>query len=329
MTARARVVLAWAVVFAALAAVPFVSGNFVTYLATRVMLLGIFAVGYDLLLGQSGLLSFGQGGFYAVGAYGLGLFSLNVSSHPLLGLLVGVAVAALFALAIGFFCVRSTEVYFSMLTLAFGMMIFALVWNWRDLTGGDDGLIGVTRAPVALAGLRIPIASGEQFYLFVLAFFALAVWLASRIRRSPFGLVLLGIRENAVRTDFAGVPVRRYRLAVFVLSGSFAGLAGALEALLESNARPFMAHWTHSAEPILVGLLGGVGTLTGPLVGSFLFIVLREIIQRYTENWMLAFGIVLLVIIAAFRGGIVGTIAQLWGRRRARQAGAPPAGEAS
>lgn len=314
---RAARIAAWVLVFAAIAAVPFASGKFVTYLATRVMLLGIFAIGYDLLLGQTGLLSFGQGGFYAVGAYGLGLFSLHVSPHPLLGLLAGVLAAAAFAAVIGFFCVRSTEVYFSMLTLAFGMMIFALVWNAREVTGGDDGLIGVGRAAIALPGVRIPIARGEQFYFLVTAFFAFAVWLAWRIRRSPFGLVLLGIRENAVRTEFAGIPVRRYRLAAFVLSSSFAGLAGALETLLESNARPFMAHWTHSAEPILVSLLGGVGTLTGPIVGSVLFIALREIIQRFTENWMLVFGLVLLLIIGGFRGGIVGTIHDLWMRRRA------------
>lgn len=331
MTGRAVRIAVLLLVAAALVAVPFTAGKFGTYLTTRVLLLGIFAIGYDLLLGQSGLLSFGHGGFYAAGAYGLGLFSLHVSSHPLLGLLAGVAAAALIATAIGFFCVRSTEVYFSMLTLAFGMMIFALVWNARDITGGDDGLIGIARAPLALPGLQLKIARGEQFYLFVLAFFALAVWVAARIRRSPFGLVLTGIRENAVRMEFAGVAVRRYRLAVFVISASFAGLAGALEALLESNARPFMAHWTHSAEPILVGLLGGVGTLTGPLLGSALFIGLREVIQRFTENWMIAFGVLLLLIIGAFRGGIVGTIDGLWSRRRppATGGGAGRAGTAS
>ena len=320
MTARPLRLAGWALVFLALACVPLASGKFVTYLATRVMLLGIFAVGYDLLLGQTGLLSFGQGAFYAAGAYGLGLFSLHVSPHPLLAVAAGVATAAALALVIGFFCVRSTEVYFSMLTLAFGMMIFALVWNARGITGGDDGLIGIMRAPLALGPLRIKIARDGQFFYLVLAFFALAVALAARIRGSPFGLVLTGIRENAVRTEFAGVPVRRYRLAVFVLSGAFAGLAGALEAMLESNARPFMAHWTHSAEPILVSLLGGVGTLAGPLVGSFIFIALRETVQRFTEHWMLAMGLVLLLIIGAFRGGIVGTIDALLARRRAPEA---------
>lgn len=307
---------AWLVAFAALAALPLVAGKFVTYLAIRVMLLGIFAVGYDLLLGRTGLLSFGHGAFYAAGAYGLGLFSLHVSAHPLLGIAVGVAAAAALAAAIGFLSVRSSEVYFSMLTLAFGMMVFALVWNAREITGGDDGLIGIMRRPITLwGGVALPIARESQFYFLVLALFAGGIWVARRVRGSPFGLVLAGIRENATRAEFAGIPVRRYRLAVFVLSAAFAGLAGALEALLESNARPFMAHWTHSADPILVSLLGGLGTLTGPLVGSLLFVAMREVIQRFTEHWMLGFGIVLLLIIGAFRGGVVGTIQQVVARR--------------
>lgn len=307
---------AWLVAFAALAALPLVAGKFVTYLAIRVMLLGIFAVGYDLLLGRTGLLSFGHGAFYAAGAYGLGLFSLHVSAHPLLGIAVGVAAAAALAAAIGFLSVRSSEVYFSMLTLAFGMMVFALVWNAREITGGDDGLIGIMRRPITLwGGVALPIARESQFYFLVLALFAGGIWVARRVRGSPFGLVLAGIRENATRAEFAGIPVRRYRLAVFVLSAAFAGLAGALEALLESNARPFMAHWTHSADPILVSLLGGLGTLTGPLVGSLLFVAMREVIQRFTEHWMLGFGIVLLLIIGAFRGGVVGTLQQVVARR--------------
>lgn len=320
--ARALRAAAPLVVLAALAAVPLAGERFVTYLAIRTMLLGMFAVGYNLLLGQTGLLSFGHGAFYAAGAYGLGIFSIHVSAHPLLGLAVGVGAAVLLAAVVGFLCVRSTEVYFSMLTLAFGMLTFAVIWNWRDVTGGDDGLIGVMRAKIALGVVDLPIAKEGQFYFLVLALFALAVWVAHRIRTSPFGLVLLGMRENAVRAAFAGVPVRRYRLAVFTLSASFAGLAGALEALLEGSARPTMSHWTHSAEPILVTLLGGLGSLTGPLVGSLLFVALREIVQRFTEHWMLAFGVVLLVIIGAFRGGVVGTIAQLVARRRALR-GAP------
>lgn len=324
MKAQTRNAVAAAAVLLALCAVPFLAGKFTAYLAMRIMLLGIFAVGYNLLLGQTGLLSFGHGAFYAAGAYGLGLFGLHVSTHPLLGVAAGIAAAVLLALLVGYLCVRHTEIYFAMLTLACGMMAFSFFWNAREITGGDDGLIGIVRAPVSLfGGIAIPIGKDGQFYFFVLFFFALSLWAAHRVRQSPFGLALAGIRENARRSEFAGVPVRRYRLAVFALSGAFAGLAGALEALLESNARPFMAHWTHSAEPVLVSLLGGMSSLAGPLVGSAIFVAMREIIQRFTENWMLWFGIVLLVIILGFRGGVVGTVSGLF-----RKAAAPGKGSA-
>lgn len=307
---------AWIALAVVLCALPFLGGKFATYLAVRVMMLGIFALGYNLLLGRTGLLSFGHGAFYAAGAYGLGLFALRVSPHPLLGLAVGVACASLLALIIGWFSVRSSEVYFAMLTLAFGMMVFALVWNARDITGGDDGLIGVMRTPVSLGPVSLDIAQDTHFYFLVLLLFAGSVWLVHRVRSSPFGLVLAGIRENPTRTEFAGIDVRGYRLAAFVLSAALAGLAGGLEVLLESGARPFMAHWTHSAEPILVSLLGGLHTLTGPLVGSLLFVAMREIIQRFTEEWMLVFGLVLLVIIMGFRGGVVGSLRDLLVARR-------------
>lgn len=322
MKAETRNAIAAAAVLLALCAVPFLAGKFAVYLTMRIMLLGIFAVGYNLLLGRTGLLSFGHGAFYAAGAYGLGLFGAHVSTHPVLGVAAGVAAAVLLALLVGALCVRHTEIYFAMLTLACGMMAFSFFWNAREITGGDDGLIGVVRAPVTLFGLvDLPIAKDAHFYFFVLFFFALGVWAAHRIRRSPFGLALAGIRENARRSEFAGIPVRRYRLAVFVVSGGFAGLAGSLEALLESNARPFMAHWTHSAEPVLVSLLGGMSSLAGPLVGSAIFVAMREIIQRFTENWMLGFGIVLLVIIMGFRGGVMGTLSGLF-----RKAAAPREG---
>lgn len=322
MKAETRNAFAAAAVLLALCAVPFLVGKFTIYLAIRIMLLGIFAVGYNLLLGQTGLLSFGHGAFYAAGAYGLGFFGLHVSGNPLLGVAAGVAAAVLLAVLVGYLCVRHTEIYFAMLTLAFGMMVFSLIWNAREITGGDDGLIGIMRSPVPFFGLfQVPIGTDRQFYYFVLFFFALSMWAAHRIRQSPFGLALAGIRENARRSEFAGVPVRRYRLAVFVLSGAFAGLAGSLETLLESNARPFMAHWTHSAEPVLVSLLGGLSSLAGPLVGGAIFVAMREIIQRFTENWMLWFGIVLLVIILGFRGGVMGTLSGLFRKPSAREEG--------
>jgi branched-chain amino acid transport system permease protein len=285
--------------------------RFVVYLTSRVMILSIFALGYNVLLGGTGLLSFGHGAFYAAGAYGLGLFSLHVTPHPVAGILVGVLFACLLAMIIGFFCVRHTEIYFAMLTLAFGMMVFSLIWNLREITGGDDGLVGIMKAPIALGIISIPINKLQYFFFLVLFCLVLSVVLIHRIRHSPFGLVLSGIRENDKRVEFAGVSLKNYRLGAFVISGTFAGLAGTLGALLESNTDPFSAHWSHSAEPVLVSLIGGIQSFAGPIVGSAIFIVLREIIERFTQNWMLWFAIILLFIIMGFRGGVVGGILKL------------------
>jgi branched-chain amino acid transport system permease protein len=297
--------LALVLVFIGLAA-----DRFVLYLTMRVMLLSIFALGYNLLLGRTGLLSFGHAAFYAAGSYGMALFYLHVSTDPVLGILVGIGVAVIAALVIGFFCVRHTEIYFAMLTLAFGMMVFSLIWNLRDITGGDDGLVGIGRSP--LFGLSID--KDSQFYFLVLFCFAFTVWAIHRIRSSAFGLVLGGISENHQRTSFAGISVKSYRLAAFVISGWFAGLAGALGSMLERNTDPFSAHWTHSAEPVLVSLIGGLQTFSGPIVGSVIFVVFQEIIERFTENWMLWFGLILLVIIMGFRGGAMGAAEQYLAR---------------
>jgi len=306
----------WTYILAALAIVVLIgiglfASRFILYLTMRVMILSIFAMGYNILFGRTGLLSFGHAAFYATGAYGVALCTIHVHSHPILAIVAGVIAAAAMAVIIGFFCVRHTEIYFAMLTLAFGMMVFSLMWNVRSVTGGDDGLSGIVRAPITLGLVSIPIMKDSQYYFFVLVFFVVSILLIHRIGRSPFGLVLAGIRENHVRTEFAGLPVKRYRLAAFVISGAFAGLAGGLGVLLQSNVTPYAAHWVHSADPVLVSLMGGLQTFSGPLVGSVLFVVLRELIERFTHNWMLWFGLILLAIIMGFRGGIVGSTAAL------------------
>ena len=287
------------------------SDRFTVYLASRVMILYIFALGYNLLLGGTGLLSFCHGAFYAAGAYGLGLFSLKVNPHPLDGKVVGVSLSSLLSMLIFFFCVRHNEIYFYMLTLDFVMMVFSLIWNLRDITGGEDGLVGIQRAPISLGIFSIPINKPQYFYFLIVAFLMLSIVLIHRIRHSPFGLVLSGIRENDKRVEFAGVSLKNYRLGAFIISGTFAGLAGSLGTLLERNANPFGAHWSHSAEPVLVSLIGGIQTFSGPIVGSAIFIILREIIERFTQNWMLWFAIILLLIIMGFRGGVAGGLSRL------------------
>ncbi|MBI3988459.1 MAG: branched-chain amino acid ABC transporter permease [candidate division NC10 bacterium] len=290
-----------------LALLPQVASRFSIYLTIQILLLSLLAMGFNLLFGYTGLLSFGHAAFYAIGAYAAGLILKEATPSLLLAVLVGTAVAALFSLVIGFFCVRHTKIYFSMLTLAFGMMVYSLIWKWRDVTGGDDGLIGIPRGTLSIPGLlQVNLHSMESYYYFVLIVCLLSTLFLHRLVHSSFGLILQGIRENAERVAFTGISVQHYRLLAFIISGAFAGLAGTLLPPLENTLAPAVAHWTKSAEPVLVSLLGGAQTFAGPIIGSILFLVIKESIVRHTEYWLIWFGAILLVLVLGFRGGIVG-----------------------
>lgn len=286
---------------------PIVGSRFIIYLTIHMMILSIFAVGFNLLLGYTGLLSFGHAGFYSTGAYCTGLILMHLSPSLLVGVLGGTLAAGILAVILGFLCVRHTAIYFAMLTLAFGMMIHSLAWQWVSVTGGDDGLIGIPRAPLGIPGLfHIGMRSMGAYYYFVLAVAVLVIYALWRVVRSPFGLILQGIRENENRTAFAGISVRKYRFWAFVISGLVAGVAGSLLAPLENTVGPDTAHWTTSAEPVMVTLLGGVFVFAGPIAGSVLFITIKELIVRVTEYWMIWFGGILLVLVLGFRGGVLG-----------------------
>lgn len=295
---------------AGLYSVPYWGGPFGVYLASEILLLALFALGFNLLLGYTGLLSFGQAGFFAVGAYVCALILLETPSL-LLGLVGGVLAAGLVSLVLGYLCVRLTEIYFAMLTLSFGMMIWSLVIRWRGVTGGDDGLTGVPRAPLELPFLSIDLTAIADYYYFVLVVTVLAVGLMYRIVRSPLGLTLQAIRDSAVRASFIGVPIRRYRLWAFLIAGLYAGLAGSLLAPLERTITPIYAHWLYSAEPVLASLLGGIYVFAGPIVGAVLFIGIKEIVVRTTDYWMLFMGAIVIGLVLGFRGGVLGTL-QRW-----------------
>lgn len=295
---------------------PAFAGRFQQYLALNVLLLALFALSFNMLFGMTGLLSFGHAAFYAAGAYVTGLLLRSDTVSLLPAVLAGALAAALLAAAIGVFCVRHTHVYFSMLTLAFGMMVYAVVWKWTDVTGGDDGLIGIPRGPLALGGLRVTDLNPlPAYFRFAGLVVVLATYALYRVSASPFGLVLRGIRENGVRVEFAGVPVRRYVLLAFVLAGLFAGLAGALVAPLEQTVGPASAHWTKSAEPVMATLIGGPFAFAGPIVGAIVYVGLKEVIVRYTTYWLLVFGAGLLAIVMTFRGGLLGELGEAWRRR--------------
>jgi branched-chain amino acid transport system permease protein len=203
-----------------------------------------------------------------------------------------------------------------MLTLSFGMMIFSLAWKWRDMTGGDDGLVGIPRAPLEIPGIfKINMDAMESYYFVVLGFSLLAIFVFYRIIHSPLGLTLQGIRDSETRTACIGISVRKYRLLSFTLAGLYAGLAGALLPPLESTVTPPVAHWSHSAEPVLATLLGGIYTFAGPIVGSALFYLLKDMIVRVTEYWLICLGIIVVVLVMGFRGGVVSIFLKDGGRR--------------
>ncbi|SRR5690606_17585973 len=296
-----------AILIVALVLAPVWAGNFGIYLLMQVMLLSVFALGFNLLLGYTGLLSFGQAGFFALGAYVAALILLEVPSLPL-GIVGGVLAAGVGALVLGYLSVRLTEIYFAMLTLSFGMMIFSIVTRWRAVTGGDDGLTGVPRAPLDLYVVSIDLSDLSHYYYFVLVMTALAIWLMHRIVNSPLGLTFQAIRDSAVRAGFVGIPIRRFRLWSFVIAGLYAGLAGAMLAPLERTITPIYSHWLYSAEPILASLLGGIYVFAGPIVGAVLFIGIKEVVVRITDYWMLFMGLIVIALVLGFRGGVLGTI---------------------
>jgi len=305
-----RVAILIVLLVLALFLLPWVAGRYPVYLAMQILILALFSLGFNLLFGYTGLLSFGQAGFFAVGAYACAKILLAVP-NLILGLAGGVLVAGVAAFLLGILSVRHTRIYFSMLTLAFGMMIYSVAWKWRDFTGGDDGLVGIPRAPLEIPGLfSISMAAMDRYYYVVLVLSLLAIFAMYRLVRSPLGLTLQAIRDSETRAEFSGVPVRKYRLAAFTIAGMYAGLAGALLPPLENTVTPPIAHWSTSAEPVLATLLGGVHTFGGPILGAFLFLVIKDIIVRFTEYWLIWFGVIVVALVMGFPGGVMSIFAK-------------------
>ena len=316
-----RLALLVAVVVLALFLLPWLAGQYPIYLAIQILILAVFSLGFNLLFGYTGLLSFGQAGFFAVGAYGCAKILLVVP-NLFLGLAGGVAAAGVAAVVLGILSVRHTRIYFSMLTLAFGMMIYSIAWKWRDFTGGDDGLVGIPRAPLEIPGLfSISVTTMGQYYYVVLVLSLLAIFAMYRLVHSPLGLTLQAIRDSESRAEFAGVPVRKYRLIAFTIAGLYAGLAGALLPPLENTVTPPIAHWSTSAEPVMATLLGGVHTFGGPIVGAFLFFMLKDIIVRFTEYWLIWLGVIVVALVMGFPGGVMSIFTE---RRLPWQSSRPP-----
>lgn len=303
-----RVVLAMGLVLvlAVLIALPWIVPFYYIFTGTQILILGLFALSFNLAFGYTGMLSFGHAAFYGMGAYSTALVLLHLQ-WPLLACF-GVAMLAsmVLALVIGFLCVRLNEVYFAMLTLAFGMMVYAVAHQWRSVTGGSDGLTGFPVTQLGL-GLHLAVSNPAVYYHIVLVLVALAALVLYLIGSSSFGLMLKAIRQNPERVAFCGISVRGYRLASFTLSGAFSGLAGGLIVPFLRVASPDLAHWTTSTEPVLMAILGGSGYFLGPFFGAALFVLLETWISSFTQAWMLVLGIILGLMVMFFRRGLLGT----------------------
>lgn len=297
-----RSAIGWGIAAALFALLPLVIGESYVFLTVDFMIMSLFAMSYNLLLGQGGMLSFGHATYYGLGAYAVAILQNKYGVPPWLGLAAAPIVAGLGALLIGWFSVRVTGMYFAMLTLAFGQLVFTVVLGWYAFTGGDDGL------PVALP---LWMLSARSYYYFCLAIVALCIWMIYRITKSPFGMALGAIRDNRQRAAYIGLSVRRLELRVFVVAGAFAGVAGGLRAPLQQMAFPSLLNWSQSADPVLMALAGGINTFIGPIVGAALFVFTNFAVTSNFEYPLLVFGTLVLLIVLFLPGGIVGSLPRL------------------
>ncbi len=278
-------------------------------LATQVLIYGLFALGFNLLYGYTGLLSFGHAAYWGLGAYGTGIALAKLGVTSLwVALAAGPGLAVAGGAVIGFFCLRRRGIYFAMLTLAFAQLLYFIGFHLADWTGGDDGLRGITLPPLALPGLSLSLHPPLAFYYFALAVVGLAVAGLKRILDSPFGAVLQAIRENTDRAAACGYDVTRVKHLSFVFSAFFAGLAGALDALRLTVVPVESLYWTTSGQVVIMTLLGGAGTFFGPFVGALTFLVLEDRLALVTESWPLVIGMIFMAFVLFLPKGIWGTL---------------------
>lgn len=270
----------------------------------------LFAVAIDLLLGYTGLLSFGHAAFWGTSAYATGLIAINLGWPFPVAVLAGALAAAALAVPIGYLAVRRTGIYFAMVTLAFAQMVYYIANEWRSVTRGENGLQGVPRT---LFGLDL--SDEYYFYYAALPIVAFGLFAAWRIVHSPFGRVLVAVRDNSARARALGYPVHRYKLLAFVLSAFLAGLGGGLFAMAHRFVSLDTLHWTTSGKAVIVVVLGGIGTLWGGVVGSALIVRLEDLLAfAGFEQVDLVTGVIFVGTVLLFRRGIWGTLAHL--RRR-------------
>ncbi|MEM3404707.1 MAG: branched-chain amino acid ABC transporter permease [Nitrososphaerales archaeon] len=279
------------------------------FLLSYALLLAITALGYNLLFGKTGLLSFGHAAYFGLGAYVPGFLTTYTNIRSLeVWLILSICVSALFGILIGYICVRYTKIHFALLTLAFSMMFYSLLFKFYSITRGDDGL------HVAIAdilGLSMSHLSKDAYiagplYYAILAIFLVLTGVGWIIYNSPFGKTLEAIGNNSARVEFLGVPAKRYKWYAFIISAIYGGIAGALFAILSGHVSPTALHWIFSGEIVFMCILGGTKFFLGPIIGALLFTYLKTYAITFTIYWQIVFGSILIFLVLLLPKGIVG-----------------------
>jgi branched-chain amino acid transport system permease protein len=283
-------------------------------LAINILIFGLFAVGFNLLFGYTGMLSFGHAAFLGSGSYLAGMAIVHGGWPWYAAIAAGTLGAGAIGLLIGFLAIRARGIYFSMVTLALAQCVYYVFYQADRWTGGENGLRGVKVGVIEAFGFKLDFVNPMTKYYVVLAFVALALWFVSRVLGSPFGAVIETVRENDRRSAACGYDVARTRLVVFVLSAAICGLAGTLRALHLSVVPIDSLHYLTSGHAVMMCLLGGMGTFFGPFVGAAVFLYLEDVVTTWTRHWMLVVGVVFIVFVLFFPRGIWGSILH-WMRR--------------
>ena len=300
--------------FAVLATLPFLfSSKALLDFVIRCSAFGLFATSLNLLVGYTGMVSFGHGMFFGLGAYGFGLLMQRTGVSIPVAFVGTLLMTAVVSLVIGAICVRLKEIYFAFVTLAFQMLIHSVILSWASLTGGDQGLRGGIPRP---AFLGIDLTNHIHLYFASCALLVIGLLLMRQIAQSPFGYTLRMIRDNATRASFIGIDVWRAKLTIFVLTALFASTGGIIMSLFVSGAYPEFAYWTISGEGIFINMLGGVTTFLGPIVGTVLLLILNDTVTRLTEYYGIVLGIVILFFAIGLRKGLMDFAVEWYEQRR-------------
>jgi len=290
--------------------------KFYVRLVNEIMIYGLLAMSLDVLLGYTGLLSFMHNAYLGLGAYATGLLLIHVCPQSLwLAILGGTLITMIIALPVGWVQVRTGGLAFALLTVAFGMMFYTVAWKWYDLTGGDDGLMGVPQPDITLLGFKLA-SSGDStaIYYFTLVVVLGLFLLTWRIIHSPLGAVLEAIRENEERAAFVGIDVRRYKLIGWMLACGLAGAAGSIYILYRGYTGPGVMGAFSGAGVLMMVLLGGMRSLWGPFIGAAIFIFMQDYISTMTEDWEFFVGLVVVLLVLFMPGGLAGIPGQLKGK---------------